>query len=602
MTRFLLSQRSRAYNARRGRVAWGWLFGLASAPVVALATWQLLPDRSEAGTGPIPVPVERGVFVFEVTERGEVESSNNVEVRCDVKSRTATGMVIKKLIAEGTIVQPGDVVCEFDDSALQDELIQQQIMCNNSRALVTQAEYALKTALTSLEEYQEGTFKQEVELVQSEIALAEENLRRARQYLQHSKKLAAKGYITPLQLKADDFAVSKAEGELKASRTKLDVSERFTFRKMVDQLTADVETAKVKLESEKKSHELDERKRDWIEEQIGNCTVKAPVEGQVVYANPSSSRGNNNEPLIQEGTAIRERQAIIRLPDPTKMQVKAKINESRIDLIKPGMKATVRLDAFPDIALSGLVTKVDDYPLAGNWFSSTVKEYGTIVKIDNPPEGMRAGMTSAVQIHIEQLTDVVQAPVHAVIENGKKHYCLVAKDGARTLREVEVGSSNDKFLVVTAGLESGEMIVLNPRAHLGDIKLPAIPEEAARPAEQFARAKVEDAGAAASGDGERPRGKGRGKGATGGNAAAIVALVMQNSDKDGDGKISEEEAPEQMKAGFSQTDANKDGFVDAQEMTAGINKRMAAGGAGGPPGAEGGVPSTARGPAGGAGQ
>ncbi|MGE3408504.1 MAG: HlyD family efflux transporter periplasmic adaptor subunit [Pirellulales bacterium] len=573
----------RQVSNRRGRVAWGWLLGLACAPMLAFATWQMLPDRSEAGTGPISVPVERGVFVFEVTERGEVESSNNVEVRCDVKSRSTTGMVIKKLIAEGAMVQPGDVVCEFDDSALQDELIQQQIMCNNSRALVTQAEYALKTAETSLEEYQEGTFKQEVELVQSEIALAEENVRRARQYLQHSKKLAAKGYITPLQLKADDFAVNKAEGELKAARTKLDVAQRFTFRKMVDQLTADLETAKVKLESEQKSHELDERKREWIEEQIENCIVKAPVEGQVVYANPSSSRGNNNEPLIQEGTAIRERQAIIRLPDPTKMQVKAKINESRIDLIKSGMKATVRLDAFPDIPLSGVVTKVDDYPLSANWFSSSVKEYGTNVKIDNPPPGMRAGMTAAVQIHVEQLPDVVQAPVHAVIENGKQHFCLVTKEGVRSLREIEIGSSNDKFLVVKGGLEPGEKIVLNPRAHLGNLKLPEIPVEAARPAEQFARVDVEGGATASDGE-EKPR---RGKRPGGGNAAGIAASILQNADKDGDGKISEDEAPDRMKANFAQTDANKDGFIDVQEMAAGLAKAMAAGAGATPPGESG---------------
>lgn len=606
-----------AQHSRGGRVPLGWLLVATVFVGLAALAWQFVPGKSEAGAGPIIQKVEKGVFVHEVTERGEVESSNNIEVRCEVKSRNASGMVIKKLIPEGTAVRAGDVLCEFDDSALQDELIQQQIVCNNSKAAMTQAEYTLKTAETTLEEYQDGTFKQEVELVQSEIALAEENLRRARQYLQHSKKLSGKGYITPLQLKADEFAVAKAENDLRASRTKLDVLKRYTFKKMVDQFTADVETAKVNLESQLKTHELDERKRAFIEEQITNCTLKAPVDGQVVYAN-SADRRNNNDPLIQEGTTIRERQAVVRLPDPTKMQVKAKINESRIDLVKAGMRTTVRLDAFPEIELSGIVTKVDDYPLAAQWFNSSVKEYGTVVKIDAPPEGMRAGMTAAVQIHLQQQIDVLQTPVQAVFEHGSKHYCLVAaKTGGRKLREVQIGASNDKFLVIRSGLEQGEEIVLNPRAHLDGINLPEIKEAPARPAEQFVRAPVEGAGSGDEGSGGRRRSEGggsseggrRGRGGSrqggggggfaGMNPGQIAAQLIQNADKDADGKLSEDEAPAQVRSNFAQGDTNKDGFLDAQELTASIAKFRAAIGSGA---AGDGPPGEARRPSGGPGQ
>ena len=103
---------------RRGAVGWGWLVGLVSTPVVAYAAWQYMPGKSEAGAGPIPHAVERGVFIFEVTERGEVESSNNVEVRCDVKTRTSTGMVIRKLIPEGAFAFHG---CRVN-GAINDEI------------------------------------------------------------------------------------------------------------------------------------------------------------------------------------------------------------------------------------------------------------------------------------------------------------------------------------------------------------------------------------------------------------------------------------------------------------------------------------------------
>jgi HlyD family secretion protein len=634
-----VSRASTSVRRQRAGISWiSLVLGLVVAGGLVFLAWRMIPGSSDVGAGPIPYRVEPGTFVHEVTERGEVESSNNIEVRCDVKSKTSGGVVIKKLIPEGTEVKEGDVLCEFDDTQLQDELIQQQITCNNSRALVTQAEASLKSAQTALEEYKEGTFKQEVELVESEIALAEENLRRASQYLSFSKKLSAKGYITPLQLKADEFAVTKAENELKAAQTKLDVLKRFTYKKQIDTLTADVEQFEVRLDSEKKSHELDERKKAWIEEQIAACVVKAPAPGQVVYANPTNNnRFQQDATIIEEGAMIRERQVFIRLPDPSKMQVKAKINESRIDLVKVGMRATVRLDAFPDVELKGVVTKVDDYPMAGNWFNANVKEYGTTVRIDQPPPGMRAGMTAEVKIHIERIPDALQVPVTAVIERGDKHYCLM-RDGATGLkpREVVIGSTNDKFVVIRDGLARGDDVLVNPRTYLDKVDLPVVEPKAPDPSDYAEAAPAEGAAAAggaaageSTGAGSRPGGapgggsaasgesagggagaegagggrrRGGGPGGAGGpggpgggapDPAAIAKMIIEQGDKDGDGKLSEDELPEERRAGFSQSDTNSDGFLDVQELGASMRKmmqRMQQQGGGGFPGAGGGAP------------
>ncbi len=45
------------------------------------------------------------------------------------------------------------------------------------------------------------------------------------------------------------------------------------------------------------------------------------------------------------------------------------------------------------------------------------------------------------------------------------------------------------------------------------------------------------------------------------------------NDKDGDGKVSLEEAPEFMKSWFGRIDTNGDGFIDAAENAA-LRKRM----------------------------
>lgn len=70
------------------------------------------------------------------------------------------------------------------------------------------------------------------------------------------------------------------------------------------------------------------------------------------------------------------------------------------------------------------------------------------------------------------------------------------------------------------------------------------------------------------------QGKGR-KGADG-NRPDMAKMLFQRFDKDGDGAISIDEAPERMKERFSQMDANSDSKIDATELKA-IAERMRSG-------------------------
>jgi hypothetical protein len=172
---------------------------------------------------------------------------------------------------------------------------------------------------------------------------------------------------------------------------------RFTA-KMANQFDADIKIAEAKLKSDEKT--LSWTKMELIESQIAKCVIKAPAAGQVVYANESGGR-NGTDIIIQEGTLIRERQVIIRLPDPQKMQVKAKINESRVDFVQEGLPVKIKLDALPGVDLMGTIKRVNDYPIAnGNWFGSSAKEYGTYVEVHNPPKSMRPGMTAEISIRV----------------------------------------------------------------------------------------------------------------------------------------------------------------------------------------------------------
>jgi HlyD family secretion protein len=151
-----------------------------------------------------------------------------------------------------------------------------------------------------------------------------------------------------------------------------------------------------------------------------------PVEGVVVHNNQFSSRGGSAEFVVEEGAMVRERQTIIKLPDPTKMQVKASINEQNITLIAEGMAAKIKVNAV-DGDMLARIKRVNKYPEPGSWFSSSVKKYTTYVEILSPAAAIRTGMTAEVRIFVRQIPDALQIPVHGIYEYKGHHFTLVKR-------------------------------------------------------------------------------------------------------------------------------------------------------------------------------
>ena len=320
--------------------------------------------------------------------------------------------------------------------------------------------------------------------MESELLVAEENIRRAESCLKHSKKMWSRGYIDRNKFEADEFAVQKCRKECEVAQIKLDVLRNFTKAKTVKEHETDIKTAQAKVDAEQAKLDVELEKLAHIDKQIEKCQIKAPIDGQVVYAQMERWRSNSDN-AIRPGTRVREQQVIIRLPDPKKMQVKARISEARVDRVKADMTVKIELDALPGLVLHGRVKKVDPYPSSDNWFNSNVKEYAAYVEILDPPQALRPGMSAHVAIRVESMDRALQVPVQAVVERREKFYCLVRNSAGRlAAREVLIGSTNDKFLVIREGLTEGQEVVMNPRAHLEEAGLPATDFESPKVAEQ----------------------------------------------------------------------------------------------------------------------
>lgn len=620
---------------RTGSIATLLLITFAVMTLLGFGGWWIY--NQSGGTAvvfdPITAQVGQGDFIAQVLDQGEIQSSENIEVRCRARARNGELKVIE-VVPEGTRVKPGDFLVRLDQTGFETELEQQKIQVATAETSQIQSKATLDAAIASKKEYIEGIYVESFKTIENEKFDAEASKLQAQQELDqslavrdHSRRLQSKGFLNAQQVRADEFAVERAKTNLEKAlnsielaEKKLEVLEKITREKEMVRLDSEIASAEVKYKNDQEALRVEKQKLDEIVQQIANCLIVVPdgVEGQVVYAKESSRSGT--EWVLEEGTTVRENQVLLRLPNPSKMEVKALINEQSITQIRAGMPASIRVDALNNQTLKGTVTKVSQYAEQSNWFSSSsVRKYAVLVKITDPPEALKPGMNASVSIQTRYEKSVLTMPIQCVYGVEDRYFCLArTKDQEWETREIKSGGDNSQVVLIREGLAEGDEVVMNPGAYKDRMDLPEVkgdePLEAeagsvptdgsATPAaagEAAAPAAGTAPGAGAAG---APAAEGPGRSAGGGGGFDIAAMINEQvkaADTNGNDKIEAAELEameERSREMLKRADSNSDGEVSRSEIDATVKRIAERMRSGGGPGGAGGGPG---GPGGGAG-
>ena len=116
------------HDQRQGNAFVGLIICLCFIAVIGGAGYVVL-NQSGTSVDPdalITQVAKRGPFDHVVLEQGEVESSSNTEIVCEVKSRGSGGTAILWVIEEGTKVKEGEKLIELDSAELELNLKEQK--------------------------------------------------------------------------------------------------------------------------------------------------------------------------------------------------------------------------------------------------------------------------------------------------------------------------------------------------------------------------------------------------------------------------------------------------------------------------------------------
>lgn len=435
---------------------------IAAAILMVAGGWAFFrqsPDGATADRSYLTHKVDRRTLEVVVTADGMLESSDNIEIKCNVKG----GSTVLYVIETGTMVQPGDVLVELDRSELEDKILEQKIAYEKAVANKAISESDVAVARTSIKEYLEGTYRKEYSTLEKEIFDAEQAVRAAELAYASATRLAAKGSIRATQLEGEQFALDSARKDLELKRSSLEALEKYTKEKMMQELNSTLAAATAMLAADEAALELEQQRLEREKAQLENCTIRSPGSGMVIF--PSAAAWKET-PDIEEGAVVREQQTLLMIPNLDEMQVKVGVHESKVDRLKVGMKATVRLQGY---TLEGAVDEIAEVTRPAGWWTGNMVKYDTLIKLDQR-SGLKPGMSAIVDIVLARYEDALCLPVAAIVEANSSLYCWVDSPSGPQIRQIEIGDTNDEYTIVTSGVDLGEAVVLDPGTHVAEAR------------------------------------------------------------------------------------------------------------------------------------
>jgi multidrug resistance efflux pump len=451
-----------------------------------------------------------------VVERGALESADNRDVYCRVKSGTKNSTVattIKSVIDDGSHVKKNDLLVELDESGLTEQLRTEKIALDTNESAKIQAEeqykitvsqnesdiksaeVTLELARIDLQKYLEGDYPQNLKDVNGRIKTAESDLEQQRDRAAWAQRMVKKGYQTVSQAQAEqskqeslDIALAKVMEEKRVLtdpdygvkkrnetdyRNKVAEAERALGRVKSQAVAKDVKD-KTDRETKRSLYEQQLAKVHDIEDEIKKCKIYSPQEGMVVYFIPEQARfgGGSQQSIVAQGEPVREGQKLMQIPDLHHMLVNTKVHEAMVSRVKAGQPAVVRIDAYPDRTYKGHIDSVATISTQQDFWAPDVKVYTTKVAIDGEVDGLKPGMSAEVKITVgDPLEQVLTVPVEAIIgsaEMGANRRCYVMTQTGPEPRDILVGISNERVAEIREGLNEGDEVVLNPKVLVGD--------------------------------------------------------------------------------------------------------------------------------------
>jgi RND family efflux transporter MFP subunit len=231
-----------------------------------------------------------------------------------------------------------------------------------------------------------------------------------------------------------DFTV--AEAQLASSQQQLNLLRQGARQEVRDASQAKLREMEAILEQERT--------------RLQNAKIVAPFRGEI------------SRKYVDAGALVSPSTPLVNLVHTETLKIVANVLEKDIPLLKPGMKAKVRVESYPDRIFEGRVERINAA------LDLSTRTLQAEVYIPNPNRALKPGMFSNLEVVLVEKPQALVIPREAVVESGVETAVFVVK-GKQAFRQlVTLGYEEDRMVEIRKGLNEGDQIIIKGQQLIKD--------------------------------------------------------------------------------------------------------------------------------------
>jgi multidrug efflux pump subunit AcrA (membrane-fusion protein) len=190
--------------------------------------------------------------------------------------------------------------------------------------------------------------------------------------------------------------------------------------------------------------------RDIVGMEYMPAVVESPLSGYVGTV------------MVDRGMSISPQTPLAQVVTMNQVEAVAQLIEEQINMVQIGMKAKVRVDAYPNTYFYGTVYRKNAV------LDAASRTQEVRILIDNPELKLRHGMFADIQIQMGAAKNAVVIPVDSILSDSSgNYYVYTVVDNKAFKQMVKPGFSLKNVTEVVSGIKEGDVVVTLGKENVG---------------------------------------------------------------------------------------------------------------------------------------
>lgn len=305
------------------------------------------------------------------------------------------------------------------------------------------------------------------------------------------------------EMESAQARIAQLQAAIVQAETELDKAERDLQRQVnlsENEATSDLELRDYKTLRDRAKAMLQQRQHEQtqaeaglkrIREDMEKTIIRSPMDG--IISRLSAKQGE----VVVTGTMNNPGTVIMTISDLSKMQVRARVDEIDVPLVRPEQVARIYLQADPDRPVPAKVVRVASKGIKPT--GRDVVTFETLLEVQSTETRIKPAMTANVEIEVARSAEAVTVPVEAVVHRMRKELpdeivaafdkrqsgvalserarqaqylkvCYVMEDDVAKVRLVDPGIADTRRVEIRDGLALADSVIIGPYRSLDQLK------------------------------------------------------------------------------------------------------------------------------------